>query len=223
MLDRVRALPFAVLPLVVACGGGARPTTPPASPPPSGDACAAGVRLPGVPTAAATWDDVRAALGDAAEACTPDAGCGPDLAVSVVPEHGAIVVKSADGYHVATDLWEAYSAPPQVTTAALGALTHVAVRWEELGREEVCDEGVEEGSGECGSATVVVSSNAFDAVVDPSAGALVWQATCSVEGDVTFHAPAVAADDDAFSYTPCATGATTARFAVTALAACGAP
>ncbi len=223
MLDRVRALPFAVLPLVVACGGGARPTTPPAAPPPSGDACAAGVRLPGVPTAAATWDDVRAALGDAAEGCTPDAGCGPDRPVSVVPEGGAIVLKNATGYHVTTGLWTSYSQAPQVTTAPLGGLTHVAVRWEELGREEVCDEGVEEGSDDCGSATIVVSSNAFDAVVDPAAGALVWQAACSVEGDLGFQASAVAEVDGGFSYTRCAAGAAPVRFAMTALAACGAP
>ncbi|MBL8623288.1 MAG: hypothetical protein JNK64_18395 [Myxococcales bacterium] len=223
MLDRVLTRPAALLALVVACGGGARSTTPTAAPPSSGDACAAGVRLPRAPTAAATWDDVRAALGDAAEGCTPDAGCGPELAVSVVPEGGAIIVKSADGYHVATGLWEAYSAPPQVTTVALGDLTHVAVRWEELGREEVCDEDVPEGSEACGSATVVISTSGFDAVVDPAAGALVWQATCSVEGDLTFQAPTVTASDDGFGYTPCSNGAAPVRFAMTAVAACGAP
>lgn len=224
MLVRLRAAAlWSILLTVAACGGGAAPKPTAPALVASGDACAAGVRLPRVPVAAATWDDVRAALGDAAEGCRPDVGCGPDLAVSVVPEGGAIIVKGADGYHVTTELWQSYSQAPTVTTTALGDLTRVAVTWEELGREEVCDEGVEEGSGDCGSATVVVSSNAFDAVVDAKAGALVWQATCSVEGDVTFHAPAVAADDDAFSYTPCATGATTARFAVTALAACGAP
>lgn len=226
MLARTRAsaFPILVLTLATACGGGgARPA--PASPTvaASGDVCAAGVRLPKVPTAAATWDDVRAALGDAAEGCRPEDGCGPDLAVSVVPEGGAIIVKSADGYHVATDLWEAYSAPPTVTTTALGDLTRVAVTWEELGREEVCDEGVEEGSGDCGSATVVVSSNTFDAVVDATAGALVWQATCSIEGDLGAQPTAVTTTDDGFSYTPCTSGAAPVRFAMSAIAACGAP
>lgn len=225
MLARTRAsaCPLLVLTLAAACGGGApHPTTATPTPAASGDACAAGVRLPRPPVAAATWDDVRAALGDAAEGCRPDDGCGPDLAVSVVPEGGAIVVKRADGYHVATDLWEAYSAPPTVTLTALGDLTRVAVSWEELGREEVCDEGVEEGSGDCGSATVVISSNTFDAVVDAT-GALVWQATCSIEGDLGAQPTAVTATDDGFGYTPCTSGAAPVRFATTALAACGAP
>ena len=58
------------------------------------------------------------------------------------------------------------------------------------------DEGVAEGSDDCGSATVVVSSHAFDAVVDPAVGALVWQAACSVEGDLGYQAPVVEVVDD---------------------------
>jgi len=224
MLVRLRAAALSsTLLTVAACGGGATPKPTAPALVASGDACAAGVRLPGIPVAAATWDDVRAALGDAAEGCRPDVGCGPDLAVSVAPEGGAIIVKGADGYHVTTELWQSYSQAPTVTTTALGDLTRVAVTWEELGREEVCDEGVEEGSGDCGSATVVVSSNAFDAVVDAKAGALVWQATCSVEGDLGLQPTAVAAVDGGFRYTPCASGAAPVQFAMTALAACGAP
>jgi len=211
---------------LLACGGSAKaPPVVPAGAPAAGDVCAAGIHVGPASRAAASWAEVATALGVAEdELCGSGSPCGPDEALSVVgaPDQGAVAVKLEGGYQVTQGLWAAYSQTPTIRVTDLDGLVHLAVAYEELGREEACLDG-EDPEAPCGTATVIVATSHDDVVLDPSSGQVVWRAACTVDGETAAHATTVTRDADGFLYTACMDGATVVRFTAAQAAACPAP
>lgn len=208
-----------ILGLLVACGGTGRPAQP--IPIDASAACAAGVRRDGpVPTPVATWDEVHARFGDDLERCE---GCGPDARVGVIGERGAVITFDGRGYHVLDELWSSYDQVPTVTITPVAELVRVAVAFELLGREEACLDGEDPETTNCHTATVTLGTEYIDLVVDPAAGAIVWQARCSLDGDVAGQPTSVNRAGELWSYTSCQAEAAPVTFTVSALSACAAP
>lgn len=206
---------------LLACGGSGKPPTSPEAPEDVAAACAAGVTMAGpAPTPAATWDAVRAAVGEGLDGCD---GCGPTAPVSVVGDSGAVVLYDGRGYHVQKDLWASYDQAPTVAITPLADLTRIAVTFELLGREEACLDGEDPESTDCHTATVVMGTEYIDLVVEPSSGAIVWQARCSLDGDAAGQPTSINRAGDRYSYTSCVAGAAPVTFTVSALSACTAP